>query len=66
MVWSNGEQLAAAIHESAPDVPVILMTGFGDLMKVDSKLPPCISEILSKPLTQASLRAALAKVFPKK
>jgi len=62
----NGEQLAIAISESVPGLPIILMTGFGDLMKAADEMPPCINEILSKPLTQASLRAALAKVFPKK
>ena len=58
----NGEQLAAAIHQIVPGLPVIMMTGFGDLMKVTGEMPPYISEILSKPLTQASLRAAMAKV----
>ena len=43
-----------------------MMTGFGDLMKVTGEMPPYISEILSKPLTQASLRAAMAKVLPEK
>ena len=47
-----------------PTLPVILMTGFGDLMKVDGEMPPHISTILSKPITEASLREALAKVFP--
>ena len=60
----NGEQLAAAIYEGETIVPVILMTGFGDLMKAAGELPPHISAILSKPITQVSLRAALAKVFP--
>ena len=62
----NGEQLAVAIYAGATIVPVILMTGFGDLMKVAGELPPHISAILSKPITQESLREALAKVFPGK
>ena len=57
----NGEQLATAVHQNVPGLPVILMTGFGDLMKATGEMPPHIGEILSKPLTQASLRAALAK-----
>ena len=59
----NGEQLAAAIHARDPGLPVILMTGFGDLMKVAGEMPPHIRAILSKPITEESLRAALAKVF---
>ena len=60
----NGEQLAAAVHAQDPDVPVILMTGFGDLMKADGELPPHICAILSKPVTLVSLREALAKALP--
>ena len=62
----NGEQLATAIYAGATITPVILMTGFGDLMKATGELPPHISAILSKPFTQESLREALAKVFPGK
>ena len=59
----NGEQLAAAIDQTRPGLPVILMTGFGDLMKADGQIPPHVSAILSKPITQGALRAVLAKVF---
>ena len=60
----SGEQLAAAIHERGPGVPVILMTGFGDLMKAAGENPPHIRAILSKPMTGAAFRAVLAEVFP--
>ena len=60
----NGDQLAVAIHQSVPGLPVILMTGFGDIMHSANEMPPHINTILSKPLTQASLRAALTKVLP--
>ena len=60
----NGEQLAIEIHQQAPGLPVILMSGFGDIMKAAGEVPPQISAILSKPLTEASLREVLAKVFP--
>jgi len=60
----SGEQLAVAIHEHGPGVPVILMTGFGDLMKAAGEKPPHIRAILSKPMTGAAFRAVLAEVFP--
>ncbi len=59
----NGEQLAAAIHQTAPNLPVILLTGFGDLMKAAGEMPAHIKMILSKPVDQMSLRDALAKVI---
>ena len=64
MPQMNGEQLAVAIHALKPALPIILMSGFGDLMKAEGKLPAHIRAILSKPITEDSLRAALAKVFP--
>ena len=63
MPQMNGEQLAHAIHLSQPGLPVILMTGFGDLMKAAGQMPPHVRSILSKPFTQSTLRAALAKLF---
>ena len=63
MPGMNGDQLAAAIHQSVPSLPVILMTGFGDIMHSANEMPPHINAILSKPLTQASLRTALAKAI---
>ena len=59
----NGEQLAAAIHLTMPGLPVILMTGFGDLMKSSGEKPPYIKEILSKPFTQTMLRDSLARAL---
>jgi len=57
----NGAQLAAAISRSVPGLPVILMTGFGDMLNAVGKMPPHIRAILCKPITQASIREALAK-----
>ena len=60
----NGEQLAVAIHSTTPELPVILMTGFGEMMKASGEMPVQITAILSKPITQESLRAALAQALP--
>ena len=59
----SGLQLATAIAKSVPDLPVILMTGFADIQKVDGKMPPHIRAVLNKPITQDALRSALVKVF---
>ena len=60
----NGEQLAAAIHVRAPQMPVVMMTGFGDEIKATGKMPPHIQAIISKPVTEDGLLAALSKVLP--
>jgi len=58
-----GDQLAAAIKRVAPNKPVILLTGFGDLMIAAGERPGGVDIILSKPVTLNALRQALAKVM---
>ncbi|MFQ5875240.1 MAG: response regulator, partial [Dehalococcoidia bacterium] len=59
-----GDQLATAIKKVAPDKPVVLLTGFGDLMVASGEPPLGVDIILSKPVTLPALRQALAKVTP--
>jgi CheY-like chemotaxis protein len=58
-----GDQLAAAIKRVAPNKPVILLTGFGDLMIAAGERPGGVDIILSKPVTLNALRQALAKLM---
>ncbi len=59
----NGEQLATAIHEKYPGLPVVMLTGFGDIIKASGIAPAHVVEVLSKPVTQEALRAVLKKVL---
>ena len=61
-----GDQLAAAIRRIAPDMPVILLTGFGDLMIASGETPAGVDIIVGKPVALAALRQALAKVTAEK
>ena len=56
----SGDQVAEAIalRESAP--PVLMVTGFGDIMGEQHLLPPGVEAVLGKPLSRARLRSALA------
>ncbi|MBI3661358.1 PAS domain S-box protein [Candidatus Acetothermia bacterium] len=58
----NGEQLASAIKQIAPNKPIILLTGFGDLMKTSGERPPAVDLIVNKPVTLTALRQAIAKI----
>ncbi len=62
MPGMNGEALAAATKEHAPTVPVILLTGFGDLLKATgtTRLGD-IDLILHKPVTLHDLRRAISQ-----
>jgi PAS domain S-box-containing protein len=54
----NGDQLTEAIKEMDPDMPVILVTGFPDILGEDHKRRQA-NLILSKPFSHDSLRAAV-------
>jgi CheY-like chemotaxis protein len=58
----SGDQLAAEVKALRPEVPVILLTGFGDLMNAEGEKPAGVDAIVSKPFTMASLRNAVAQV----
>jgi PAS domain S-box-containing protein len=58
----DGRTVAAAIKSGAPDVPVIMLTGWGHRLLADKDLPPHVNRVLGKPPKLAALRAALAEV----
>ena len=58
----NGDQLAAAIRKNAPDMPFIMLTGFGEMMEASDERPAGVDLIVGKPVTLRALREALAKV----
>ena len=59
----NGIQLAILIKQIAPNKPIIMLTGFGDMMKMTGDVPAEIDCLLSKPVTLNDFREALAKVI---
>ncbi len=59
----SGDQVAAAVKKVNPAMPVVLLTGFGDVMKDEGELPEGIDSILSKPVTQDELQHAIRSVI---
>ena len=55
----SGDHLAAPIKKLAPHKPVIMLTGFGDMMEAADEHPGGVDIILSKPVKLAQLREAL-------
>ena len=55
----NGDALAAAIKEAAPNTPIIMLTGFGEMMISAGEKPAGVDRILGKPVTPAALRQAV-------
>ncbi|MCG3149830.1 MAG: Sensor histidine kinase RcsC [Verrucomicrobiae bacterium] len=62
MPGMNGDQLAVALKADAPDVPVIMLTGFGAMMQAVDEQPAGVDLVVSKPVTIQQLRIALAQV----
>ena len=57
----NGDDLAMEVKKLRPEQPVILLTGFGDLMTGAGECPPGVDLVVSKPFTLATLRNAIAR-----
>lgn len=63
MPHMTGDQLAAAIKNAAPDTRVIMLTGFGEVMKASREKPGGVDLILSKPVTIQDLRNGVFAVM---
>ena len=59
----NGDQLAAAVRLARPEIRIILLTGFGEVMAAQGERPDHIDLVLSKPVTVTQLRTAVARLF---
>ena len=63
MPHMNGDQFATAVRALYPEMPVILLTGFGDLMSAVGDQPQVFDVVACKPFTADSLRIAIAKAL---
>lgn len=64
MPLMTGEKLAAAIKQSEKPLPVVMLTGVGQMMIDTSECPFGVEVVLPKPVTRESLRNALAALAP--
>lgn len=60
----SGDQLAASIKELQPRRPVIMLTGFADLIDANGGPSPNVDLVLSKPARLDDLRKAILEVMP--
>jgi CheY-like chemotaxis protein len=61
MPGMDGRRVAAAIKQNDPEMPVILLTGWGERLRAEEEIPEHIDCILSKPPKLREIRAALAQ-----
>jgi signal transduction histidine kinase/ActR/RegA family two-component response regulator len=58
----SGDQLAERSKQLYPHVPVILLTGFGDVMSALGEQPANVDAVVSKPVQLTDLWGAIARV----
>jgi CheY-like chemotaxis protein len=61
----SGDTVAATIKAKLPAIRVIMLTGFGEVMKEQRERPPGVNIVLSKPTTFKEICDALAAVWAK-
>lgn len=67
----DGHQLARALKGEAPQLPIIMMTGWGTMMKEDGETAPDVDAVVGKPpqlqeLNNLLLRLVPSRAFPEK
>ena len=58
----DGRQVARNIKQQAPQVPIILLTGWGNMMKADGEIPTQVDAVISKPPRVNELREIMKRV----
>ncbi len=58
----NGNKLAETIKKIAPQIPVVMLTGFGEVSSLSEKLPTGVDFVLGKPLFINDLHQVLVEI----
>jgi PAS domain S-box-containing protein len=61
MPGMTGDQFAARVREFRPETPVVLLTGFAHIIQQNGEKPANMDEVLSKPLSQQTLKDLMAR-----
>jgi CheY-like chemotaxis protein len=62
MPYLDGRQLAKTMKRESPTTPIIMLTGWGTILKEDNDLPSQVDGVLSKPPKITELYEMLGKV----
>jgi len=57
----TGTELATALHQLRPELPIVLMTGYSGSMRAHRLEAAGIREVIHKPLSSARLADCLAR-----
>ncbi len=59
----SGDEMAREMKNEFPEKPVIMLTGFGDMMDASGETPDNVDMVVSKPLSMEKLREVIARVM---
>jgi CheY-like chemotaxis protein/anti-sigma regulatory factor (Ser/Thr protein kinase) len=62
----RGDEVAKEVKTLCPEMPVILLTGFGEAMRDKREMPDGVDRVISKPVTQEDMRTVIAEIFAEK
>ena len=62
----SGDQVAQALAQIKPGTPVIMVTGFGDVMTDEGERPAGVTLVLGKPITEQQLHEAVATAWARR
>ena len=62
MPYVDGRQVAKTVKQESPDTPVVMLTGWGALMKEDDTVPAQVDVVISKPPGSRELREVLGRL----
>ncbi len=63
MPFISGDEVAAEIAKDRPATPLIMLTGFGDIMKDKGECPTGVTRVMAKPVTRPELMNVIAEVM---
>ena len=58
-----GGNFVATLRSAGFELPILMLTGFGELMTTSGTVPAGVTKILNKPVTMEALRSAIAALF---
>ncbi len=65
MARMKGDEVAAAIKARAPRQPILLITGYGEALRLDGSFPLAVDKVIMKPLDVQKLLDAVRRLTAK-
>jgi PAS domain S-box-containing protein len=63
MPGMTGGNFVATLRSSGFELPILMLTGFGELMTTSGTVPAGVTKVVNKPVTVEALRSAIAALF---